>query len=103
MKTKYDFNGQKVVITGGASGIGFEVANQFLKTGATVYIWDAPMDTYFNSSADIPFTLAILLGVQMGPDLLRLAVPGKVRFSSGIHGITLSSTALMRTQSSLPP
>ncbi len=40
MKTKYDFNGQNVVVTGGAGGIGFEVATQFLKVGATVNIWD---------------------------------------------------------------
>ncbi len=40
MKTKYYFNGQQIVVTGGAGGIGFEIVTQFLKSGATVEVWD---------------------------------------------------------------
>ena len=40
MKTKYDFSGQNVVVTGGAGGIGFEIVTQFLKSGASVNVWD---------------------------------------------------------------
>ena len=32
------FNGQTILVTGGGSGIGFEIAKQFLQYGAEVYI-----------------------------------------------------------------
>ncbi|MCB0377448.1 MAG: 3-oxoacyl-ACP reductase FabG [Bdellovibrionales bacterium] len=37
---QYKFNEKKAVVTGGAQGIGFEIARQFLTSGATVAIWD---------------------------------------------------------------
>ncbi len=40
MQTKFDFNKKNVIVTGGAGGIGFEIAIQFLKSGAVVHIWD---------------------------------------------------------------
>jgi 3-oxoacyl-[acyl-carrier protein] reductase len=39
-KAKYDFAGQVAVVTGGASGIGAEVARQLREAGATVVSWD---------------------------------------------------------------
>ena len=40
MNTTFDFTGRQVLVTGGAGGIGFEIASQFLKSGAGVHIWD---------------------------------------------------------------
>ncbi len=37
----YQFENKSVVVTGGASGIGFDVARHFLQSGAQVTIWDA--------------------------------------------------------------
>ncbi|KQP22458.1 SDR family NAD(P)-dependent oxidoreductase [Pseudorhodoferax sp. Leaf267] len=37
---KYDFGGKVAVVTGGASGIGAEVARQLRESGATVVVWD---------------------------------------------------------------
>ena len=36
----YNYKGKSVVVTGGAQGIGFEIALQFLTAGAQVSIWD---------------------------------------------------------------
>jgi len=36
-----DLGGQKAVVTGGANGIGYAVAERFLRSGAAVAIWDA--------------------------------------------------------------
>lgn len=36
----FDFKGKSVVVTGGAQGIGFEIASSFLQAGAHVTIWD---------------------------------------------------------------
>lgn len=39
-KAHYDFSGQVLVVTGGASGIGAEVVQQLHTSGATVVVWD---------------------------------------------------------------
>jgi len=37
---KFDFTNKTVIVTGGAQGIGFTIARQFLEAGAKVSIWD---------------------------------------------------------------
>ncbi|MCB9072985.1 MAG: 3-oxoacyl-ACP reductase FabG [Bdellovibrionaceae bacterium] len=37
---KFNFNDKNVVVTGGASGIGFKITSSFLQAGAKVSIWD---------------------------------------------------------------
>ena len=37
---KYNFQNKNIVVTGGASGIGFQIAHTFLEAGGNVSIWD---------------------------------------------------------------
>lgn len=39
-KLQFQFENKSVVVTGGASGIGFDIAKHFLQSGAQVTIWD---------------------------------------------------------------
>lgn len=45
MSIKFDFSGKKIVITGGAQGIGFAIAKDFLISGAQVSLWDYNEET----------------------------------------------------------
>ncbi len=42
--TRYDLTNRVAVVTGGAKGIGYGVAEMFLKSGAKVAIWDQDID-----------------------------------------------------------
>lgn len=48
------FEGQTAIVTGGASGIGQEIANRFAQEGAEVIVWDiqTPADTADNVSVE---------------------------------------------------
>lgn len=43
-QVQFNFKGKSVVVTGGAQGIGFQIAQQFLTAGAQVSIWDYSQD-----------------------------------------------------------
>ncbi len=45
MTVKYDFSNKKVVVTGGAQGIGFAITKCYLQSGAKVAIWDYNEET----------------------------------------------------------
>ncbi len=40
MTNKIDLNGKRAVVTGGAQGIGYAVAERYLESGASVSLWD---------------------------------------------------------------
>ena len=48
-----DLNGQVAVITGGAQGIGFAIAQRFIKSGAKVCLWDMREDLLATAVAEL--------------------------------------------------
>ena len=40
MSVSFNFQNKSVIVTGGAQGIGFTIAREFLQAGAFVSIWD---------------------------------------------------------------
>jgi 3-oxoacyl-[acyl-carrier protein] reductase len=52
-KIQFDLSEKKVVVTGGASGIGFEISRQFLMAGAHVTIWDLSQDSLNKAAGEL--------------------------------------------------
>ncbi|MFN8847298.1 MAG: 3-oxoacyl-ACP reductase FabG [Bdellovibrionales bacterium] len=52
-KIQFDLSEKKVVVTGGASGIGFEISRQFLMAGAQVTIWDLSEDSLNKAAGEL--------------------------------------------------
>lgn len=53
---KFDFTGKNVVVTGGARGIGLQIARQFLEAGASVSIWEYSTESIEVAKAELsPF------------------------------------------------
>lgn len=48
-----DLNGQKAVVTGGANGIGYAVAERLCRSGASVAIWDMNADHGEKAAAEL--------------------------------------------------
>ena len=78
---QYDFSGQTAIVTGGARGIGRAVAEQFLRTGAQVWIWDidpVELNSAHSLSVDVAnahqITEALASTVRQSP---RIDILGK--------------------------
>lgn len=50
---KYNFNSKNIVVTGGASGIGYKITTSFLEAGAKVSIWDYSQDALNKAQAEL--------------------------------------------------
>lgn len=53
MSIRFDFANKNVVITGGARGIGLQIARQFLDAGANVTVWDFSNDSLAAAQRDL--------------------------------------------------
>ena len=52
-KIQFQFENKNVVVTGGASGIGFEIARHFLQSGAQVTIWDYSQEALDKAQSEL--------------------------------------------------
>jgi 3-oxoacyl-[acyl-carrier protein] reductase len=51
--THADFSGQNVLVTGGARGLGFEIARQFAAAGATLHLFDVDAELLTRAAAQL--------------------------------------------------
>ncbi|MXU65029.1 SDR family NAD(P)-dependent oxidoreductase [Oceanomicrobium pacificus] len=49
----YDLKGQRAIVTGGGRGMGLGIADLFLKSGASVSLWDISADTLADAAATL--------------------------------------------------
>ncbi|MFN8792332.1 MAG: beta-ketoacyl-ACP reductase [Bdellovibrionales bacterium] len=52
-KLQFQFENKTVLVTGGASGIGFDITKHFLQAGANVTIWDLSEDALQKAAAEL--------------------------------------------------
>tara|TARA_B100000963_G_scaffold39718_1_gene29507 strand:+ start:1609 stop:2361 length:753 start_codon:yes stop_codon:yes gene_type:complete len=52
-KISYDFTNRTALVTGGAQGFGFDIAQRFLRSGAKVIIWDVDPKMLSKAEKDI--------------------------------------------------
>lgn len=50
---KFDFENKKVVVTGGARGIGLQITRQFLEAGANVAVWEFSQESIAAAQAEL--------------------------------------------------
>src|SRR5690625_2132433 len=53
MANRYDLEGRRAIVTGGAQGIGLAVAQRFLESGARVVLWDRDADLLQRSLGEL--------------------------------------------------
>jgi 2-dehydro-3-deoxy-L-rhamnonate dehydrogenase (NAD+) len=90
------FAGRNAIITGGASGLGFEVAKRILQEGGKVCLWDLNADTLASAKKELGATDVIALDVSDHKAVEAAAIQthkilGKVDIlinSAGITGAT---------------
>lgn len=71
---QYDLSGRLAVVTGGAQGIGFAVAQKLLASGAQVALWDRDADLAQASAEALgPQASAAAVDVTDGPGMLAAA------------------------------
>lgn len=58
MSSKYSFSGKRVLITGGAQGIGKTIVNKFHDAGATVFTLDKNAETVSKLREELPTVTA---------------------------------------------
>ncbi len=94
----YDLKGRRAVITGGARGMGYAVAERFLDSGASVALWDINEDALRQATARLEDRGAVTwsrvdvsdyASVQAGTDAAEAALGGIdiLVNSAGIAGV----------------
>ena len=54
-ENKIDLNSRTAIITGGAAGLGFSIAQRFLQSGANVCIWDLEQEVIDRAISNLPY------------------------------------------------
>jgi 3-oxoacyl-[acyl-carrier protein] reductase len=63
MTNTIDLTGRKAVVTGGAQGIGFAIAQRFIASGAKVAIWDRDLALAQKAAKDLKGAIAVAADV----------------------------------------
>jgi 3-oxoacyl-[acyl-carrier protein] reductase len=101
MKPKFDLENRKVLVTGGASGIGLATVKAFLRNGATVAVNDLPgekLDTVLNELASYDDKVIAAPGDIGDPDSASVMVDHAISSMEGLdYLINNAGTPATRT------
>ena len=90
---RYDLTGRLAVVTGGAQGIGYAVAQRLVASGAQVALWDRDADLAQAAAAALgPQASAAGVDVTDGPALLAAAEV--LRAAKGPVGVLVTSAGI---------
>ena len=97
---KFNFENRTAVITGGAQGVGLDIAKRFLKSGAKVFIWDVDEKLLKSTVAEIKNpnldyrTVDVSNFTQIKKTVLEITATNDIDILINNAGITGSTSSL---------
>lgn len=94
----FNFAGKHALITGGGQGIGFEIARQFLQTGARVTIWEASDRSLDHAKSELAAHAQLLSLQKVDVSNRSLLVPAVKGFTQPLD-ILINNAGITRDKS----
>ncbi len=95
---KYDFVGKHFVVTGGAQGIGFQIAKNLMQSGAKVSVWDYSAKALENARSELSDFAASVQFTQVNVADYSACTAAASQLTGAIHGL-INNAGITRDKS----